>query len=286
MIRAPLLLGKVSVVAELKAMTGLRIGAAASALEIGGIDNPVLRDPVTKAPYVPGSSLKGKLRSLLTKVHGLPLRRLGRVCLHWCEDREDYRRCYVCPTFGQFPSGPGGRDYAFATPTRLTVRDAPLHPYLEISDGVQTRRVPWEDPALETDLPYTELKTEVALDVITAASNPRPMERVPPGAIFESELLFTVYRSDDGTIDPEMERQRLREVLAAMRMLEDDYLGSSGTRGYGKVKFQRVKVEWRPVEYYRDPKGHPPEELWQGDDLADLLSVYDEKVAEPVWGSP
>jgi CRISPR-associated protein Csm3 len=283
---APRLVGKVAALAQLKVLTGLRIGAATSALEIGGIDNPVLRDPITRQPYVPGSSLKGKLRSLVTKVHGLPLGKLGRVQIHWCRYRDEYGHCLVCPTFGQFPSAPGGDAFDFVTPTRLTIRDATLCPYVEIGQGEQARRVSWDSEELETDLPYAEIKTEVALDVITAASNPRPMERVPPGAIFESELLFTVYGSEDATIDPEMEKKRLREVFAAMRMLEDDYLGSSGTRGYGKVKFQNVQVYWRPVEYYRDPKNHPPRELWHGDDLGELLSVYDEKVATPVWGSP
>jgi CRISPR-associated protein Csm3 len=285
----PTFRGKVLIRSELLALTGIRIGAASSGLDIGGVDQPVLRDPVTDQPYIPGSSLKGKLRNLLTKAHGRPLEQLVQrpveVWLHWCTSETEYRNCMVCPTFGQFPSGPrGARFEKFVTPTRLSVRDARLGPELQVVEDGQTVRKKWKD--VETDLPYSEVKVEVALDVITAASNPRQMERVPPGAIFESELLFTVYRSDDGTIDPEMEKQRLREVLAAMRMLEDDYLGSSGTRGYGKVKFQRVQVHWRPVEYYRDPKGHPPEELWQGDDLADLLSVYDEKVAQPVWGSP
>ncbi len=284
----PTFRGKVLIRSELLALTGIRVGAASSGLDIGGVDQPVLRDPVTNQPYIPGSSLKGKLRSLLTKAHGLRLEQLVRrapeVWLHWCTDEGKYRSCMVCPTFGQFPSGPGGDRFDFVTPTRLSVRDSRLGPELQVVEDGQMVRKNWKD--VETDLPYSEVKVEVALDVITAASNPRQMERVPPGAIFESELLFTVYRSDDGTIDPEMEKKRLREVLAAMRMLEDDYLGSSGTRGYGKVKFQRVQVHWRPVEYYRDPKKHPPRELWHGDDLGELLSVYDEKVGTPVWGSP
>jgi CRISPR-associated protein Csm3 len=70
---APRLLGKVVVSATIKAVTGLRIGAATSGLDIGGVDQPVLRDPVTDKPYIPGSSLKGKLRSLLTKAYGKPL---------------------------------------------------------------------------------------------------------------------------------------------------------------------------------------------------------------------
>lgn len=277
------LVGKVVVLTELKALTGLRIGAATSVLEIGGIDNPVLRDPITRRPYVPGSSLKGKLRSLLTKVHNLPLRRLGRVQLHWCERQEDYASCPVCATFGEFPSAPGVvGPLAFVTPTRLTVRDATLSPYVELGQGEQAQRVSWDSEEIDTELPYAEVKTEVALDVVIAASNPRQMERVPPGAIFDAELLFTVYRSADGLIDPEVEKKRLREVFAAMRLLEDDYLGSSGTRGYGKVKFQKVRVRWRPLPFYQNPRQTPEETLWEGDDLADLLSAYDERVAAKV----
>jgi CRISPR-associated protein Csm3 len=284
---APTFHGKVLIRSEMVALTGIRIGAASSGLDIGGVDQPVLRDPVTERPYVPGSSLKGKLRSLLTKAHSRPLEQLVErpveVNLHWCTDAGSYQNCMVCPTFGQFPAH-RGRRFNFVTPARLSVRDAILGPELQVTEEGQVVRKRWTE--VDTDLPYSEVKVEVALDIITAASNPRQMERVPPGAIFESELLFTVYRSDDGTVDPEMEKKRLREVFAAMRMLEDDYLGSSGTRGYGKVKFQRVQVQWRPVEYYRDPKNHPPRELWQGDDLGELLSLYDEKVATPVWGSP
>ncbi len=295
MASAPRLVGKVAVLTDLKALTGLRIGAATSALEIGGIDNPVLRDPITRRPYVPGSSLKGKLRSLLTKVHELPLRRLGRVQRHWCVDPQAYAGCLVCATFGEFPSArggggefpsaPGGGPLDFVTPTRLTVRDATLSPYVELGQGEQARRVPWDSEDFETDLPYTEVKTEVALDVVTAASELRQMERVPPGAIFEAELLFTVYRSADGLINPAMEKKRLREVFAAMRLLEDDYLGSSGTRGYGKVKFQKVRVRWRPLPFYQNPRQTPEETLWEGDDLADLLPAYDERVAAKVWGT-
>jgi CRISPR-associated protein Csm3 len=283
---APGLVGKVIVKGELKALTGIRIGAATSALEIGGIDNPVLRDPLTQRPYIPGSSLKGKLRSLLTKAHERRLRRLGRVQLHWCESPEEYAQCMVCPTFGQFPSGPGGGDYSrFVTPTRLCVRDCRLKDHVELDEPGGPRTVSWEDLEIGTDLPFTEVKTEVALDVVTAASNPRQMERVPPGAIFDTELLYSVYRSDDGTIEPQTEKRRLREVITAMRLLEDDYLGSSGTRGYGKVKFQKLKVVWRPLEFYRDPKGHPEQVLWQGDDLQKLLEAYDESVAAKVWGT-
>lgn len=286
---APKLLGKVVITAQIKVVTGLRVGAATSALDIGGIDQPVLRDPITDKPYIPGSSLKGKLRSLLTKAYGYPLQQLVRqpveVWLHWCESDQEYRCCLVCPTFGQFPSGPGQTRFPFVTPTRLIVRDSWLRDELEVAgeDGT-VRRLKWSE--VDTDLPYTEVKAEVALDIITAASTQRQIERVPPGALFDAELLFSVFTKDDVLgIDPNRERERLRAVLLAMRLLEDDYLGASGTHGYGKIKFQNITVKWRPIDFYRNPKQHPEELLWQGDKLDDVLVAFDELVGDEVWGS-
>jgi len=292
---APKLLGKVVISATIKAVTGLRIGAATSGLDIGGVDQPVLRDPVTDKPYIPGSSLKGKLRSLLTKAYGKPLQQLVRtpveVWIHWCEDESDYQDCCICPTFGQFPSGPGQRRYDFVTPTRLIVRDAKLLDELEVTDEEgNVRRLSWQD--VETDLPYTEVKMEVALDIITAASNPRQMERVPAGALFGGDdlLLFSVFgelkQNDKTVIEPKQERERLRAVFLAMRLLEDDYLGASGTRGYGKVKFQDITVKWRPIDFYRDPQKHPEVELWKPEcgDLGELLKKFDKVFSEASWG--
>lgn len=285
---SPKLLGKVVIGGEMKALTGLRIGAATSGLEIGGIDQPVLRDPVTERPYIPGSSLKGKLRSLLTKAYGLTLEPLVRqppeVWIHWCSDESQYRTCVVCPTFGQFPSGPGQVRYTFVTPTRLIVRDAMLADTIDVTDEEgNVVKKHWRD--LDTDLPYTEVKVEVALDVVTAASNPRQMERVPPGAVFQVELLFSVYEGNGlPGVDPAQEQERLRAVLQAMRLLEDDYLGSSGTRGYGKVQFQNLSVRWRPLAYYRDPAAHPEKELWKGEALDGALGAFDQAIVGGVWG--
>ncbi len=287
--QAPRLAGKVVITGTIKALTGLRIGAATSGLEIGGIDQPVLRDPVTERPYIPGSSLKGKLRSLLTRAYGMSLRQLVRspveVWLHWCEREQDYHSCLVCPTFGQFPSGPGQERYPFVTPTRLIVRDACLLDELEVTDEEgKTDKKRWRE--VDTDLPYTEVKMEVALDVITAASNPRQMERVPPGALFEAELLFSVYEANSTLgIEPSQERERLRAVLQGLRLLEDDYLGSSGTRGYGKVKFQDLKVLWRPLDFYRDPDRHPQETLWTGSSVDEALKAFESQVAGRLWTS-
>ena len=49
----------------LELLSGLRIGASEGEIRIGGVDNQVIRNPINNEPYIPGSSLKGKVRSLL-----------------------------------------------------------------------------------------------------------------------------------------------------------------------------------------------------------------------------
>ena len=114
--------------------------------------------------------------------------------------------------------------YGFITPTRLIVRDAKLLDEVEVTDELgNVKRLKWQD--IETDLPYTEVKVEVALDNITAASNPRQMERVPAGALFGGDdlLLFSVFSK--------LERQGLR--TAQIR------------RVFGEVK--RLTMRWEPI---------------------------------------
>ncbi|RLF37523.1 MAG: type III-A CRISPR-associated RAMP protein Csm3, partial [Thermoplasmata archaeon] len=121
------------------------------------------------------------------------------------------------------------------TPTRLIVRDAPL-----TKESEEWLR---EQP---TDLEYTEVKFENVIDRITSAANPRQMERVPAGAEFEFEMIYNVFNDED--------KDNLKEVFKAMKLLEDDYLGSSGTRGYGKISFRDIKIYWNSVESYREGK--------------------------------
>ncbi len=275
MVPTPTLQGKVVIQAQIKAMTGLRIGGAAGGMEIGGLDNPVIRDPVTQRPYIPGSSLKGKMRSLLTRALGKPIHELRGtdIHIHWCEP-DEYKRdgvpCPLCRTFGT--AGERAQE-----PVRLIVRDAPLLDELEVPDeNGGTRRVRWDEIAAGLDLPYTEIKWEAVIDVITAAANPRQMERVPPGALFDAEMLLAVYDEHD--------KECLHTLLLGMRLLEDDYLGSSGSRGYGRIRFQNVRVLWRPVDYYRDPQQHPEQVLAEADSLVGLWDQFDRIVGQ-IWGA-
>lgn len=221
--------GRVFITFDIEAVTGLHIGGTESGVEIGGVDKTVIRDKLTNRPYIPGSSLRGKMRSLLEKYRGLEQNQsIGQGRIHSCTDASKYPDCDVCQVFGV----PGERK--FATPTRLVVRD------VHLSDESAKKL---EDSG-RTDLPYTEVKTEVAIDRVTSAANPRQMERVPAGSLFSNaELVYGVY-SGDGC-DPGKDIERLRTVIEGLQLLEDDYLGGLGSRGSGKVRLQNIKVKAR-----------------------------------------
>lgn len=216
------LYGRILVKTNILAVTGLHIGGSGGALEIGGVDNPVIRDPLTQQPYLPGSSLRGKMRSLLEKALGLRQNRpIGQAKIHTCKTEADFEKCDVCHIFGV----PGEGDISNAT--LLYVRDAKLH-----EDCVK------ELTKAHTDTPFGELKTEVAIDRVTSAAVPRQLERVPAGAVFgPAELVFNIYSAADFA--------RFKVVLDGLQLVEDDYLGGSGSRGSGKVKFEKIEIAAR-----------------------------------------
>ena len=233
------LFGKVVLRGVFRTLTGLHVGAGRESVAIGALDNPVLTDPVTQQPYVPGSSLKGKLRSLLERREakndpGFFKRDIGRrgfpIYIHVCENKEQASECPVCRVFG---SSGGRNDQGSNFPARIRVRDAYLTAYSE-------RKLREAD----TDLLYTEVKYENALDRITAAANPRPVERVPAGTDFVFELVYDVENLDQLQED-------LENLAYCLAVLEDDYLGGHGSRGYGKVKFLLSSVQAKRVEAYK-----------------------------------
>lgn len=221
--------GRVFFTFNIEAVTGLHIGGSDVGVEIGGVDKTVIRDPLTNRPYIPGSSLKGKVRSLLEKYHGkVQNQRIGQGYLHSCQDAGEYEKCEICQPFGV----PGERD--FATPTRLVVRDV-------FMDEESAGRL---EATANTDLPYTEVKTEVSIDRVTSAANPRQMERVPAGTVFgPAEMVYSIY-SGDGC-DPERDVRHLATLVEGLQLLEEDYLGGLGSRGSGKVRLRDIKVSLR-----------------------------------------
>lgn len=224
------LLGKVVIAGKMYCETGLHIGAQGGSAEIGGMDNPVVRDPITRQPYVPGSSLKGKLRALLERAHDLEFNHPGAqgIYRHECRDT----RCPVCRLMGS--SGMETGRSAAPIPARVLVRDLRL-----TEDSVRKLS------EIDTGLLYTEWKVENNLDRITSAANPRSMERVPAGAEFGFEIIYSVDVSSSAEI-----AEDLTNLLRAIELLEDDALGGSGSRGYGKVRFEFERFEGRRLEYY------------------------------------
>jgi len=219
--------GRIFITFDIAAQTGLHIGGSDTGIEIGGVDKTVIRDRLTNRPYIPGSSLRGKMRSLLEKYKGLEQnQRIGQGNIHSCQQSGDYDACPVCQVFGV----PGERD--FGTPTRLVVRD--VHMTEASAKSLQDR----------TELPYTEAKTEVSIDRVTSAANPRQFERVPAGAVFgPAELLYTVYNGSD--CDPGKDVERVATVVEGLQLLEDDYLGGQGSRGAGQVELKEIVVKVR-----------------------------------------
>lgn len=241
------LLGRAFIRGAVAAETGLHIGGSAGPLAIGGMDNPVIRDPLTNRPYIPGSSLRGKMRSLSERAQGLEQNQsIGRdVRIHVCQDETSYRECDVCRVFG-VPARP------WSSQTRLQVRDVPM-------EEESARRL----EEARTDLPYTEVKWEVAIDRVTSAASPRQTERVPAGAVFgPMEMSFAFYEKEDV--------RRFGLLLRAMQLLEEDYLGGQGSRGSGKVSFQDLTISCRTGEEWERFSTWSPAEGEARFTLADL----------------
>lgn len=192
------LIKKIKYTGELTLVTGLHVGGTNTSLGIGGIDSAIVRNPIDNKPYIPGSSIKGKMRSLLELHHGLtdngdptsdPNNKVGRL-------------------FGTANGSKGG------SRSRLIVRDAFLADNCPTFDNA--------------DLFYAESKTENSIDRIKVSSNPRTIERVPAGAIFNINFILDIYDGDD-------EKQLMATLAEGIKLLQEDYLGGNGSRGYGQV---------------------------------------------------
>src|SRR3954468_21747043 len=234
------LIGKLLLEGDLHCETGLHVGAGKGSLEIGSSDNPVIKDAFGR-PYIPGSSLRGRLRSLLEQSSGFPppaelvylSRRRGQEVRIHQSDRPDDE---ICILFGRNASRMekvtgDAAESASATPARLAVYDAPL----VLESITQQMRENLDDE-------LTEVKSENAVDRITSQANPRTLERVPAGARFRFRMVFDVLCPEDKAL--------VARAVEALRLLEDDALGGGGSRGNGRIAFGSLTLSWRSKDYY------------------------------------
>lgn len=210
---------------EITCHTGIHIGGVSESLKIGGTDSPVIMNRMTGLPYIPGSSIKGKMRSLLELKHGAPwLMQDGQP--HKCEDK----KCPLCITFGR-----SADKQVESGPTRLIVRDS--HP-------TEETKILWNNN--DDILHGTEIKGENYLNRITSMATPRFIERVPAGSSFGFEMIFAVYEPAD--------EERIRILFEAMTLLEDNYIGGYGSRGSGKISFEKIELLEKTAEDYKNGK--------------------------------
>ncbi len=184
--------------------SGLRIGGSKEVVGVGETDNPIIRHPITHRPYIPGSSIKGKIRSLLEQKHSPSSQSDGKPC--------SCGTCFVCQLFGC------GDSKNLQSPSRLVFRDC--QPTVETAKD-------WDEAGVDS-----EIKTEVLIDRRTGMSygriGPRTMERIPAGSTFDFAMTVRFFEGDN----PKDLYSRLAE---GFELLEKHYLGGSGSRGYGEV---------------------------------------------------
>ncbi|MGD9972654.1 MAG: type III-A CRISPR-associated RAMP protein Csm3 [Desulfatirhabdiaceae bacterium] len=200
--------------------SGLRIGGGDMEMHIGGIDNPIIKHPHTQEPYIPGSSLKGKIRSLLELRSGLMPDTGGeplsvKHLKHISNDKKKLECRQILQLFGI--SGSDVDDNSNIGPSRASFSDCPLDP-------------DWKKGALQANWPLTEVKSENRINRIKGvAEHPRFTERVPAGAIFQFFITVKQLGPDESVL--------LNLLMEGMKLLELDALGGSGSRGYGRIQF-------------------------------------------------
>jgi CRISPR-associated protein Csm3 len=208
----------VSITGTIHCVSGLRIGGTKEGIiEPGGTENTIIRHPITGLPYIPGSSLKGKMRSLLEldKSTGSQINQDGKPC--------KCGKCLVCKIFGSH--GVENKEI-----TRILVRDCPL---TENSEAVL--RAAQEEKGLN----FTEIKSENIINRksgMAADKGLRTQERVPAGTEFSMQLMLKFFENDNS-------EEMIAFVKKGLDLLQKDYLGSSGSRGYGKIEIKNLTIE-------------------------------------------
>lgn len=213
--------------ATIKLLSGLHIGGGDAAMKIGGIDNEVIKDAVTGIPYIPGSSLKGKIRSLLEWKTGL---------VGYCEGKPAYLQAFGNEVDQLLRKRAVKIISLFGNGKPFSDQEK------DMASEIGITRTSFNDCYLSKDNPkyINEIKFENTINRISSkAENPRQMERIPSGYEFDFELNLKVF-SDDTQLD--------NLLLEGLKLLELDALGGSGSRGYGKIKFINMMLNGTDIQ--------------------------------------
>ena len=202
--------GKIVIKCRMKVLTGMHIGGTTVFSAIGAVDSPVMRDGFTGEPILPGSSLKGKMRTLLAK--SIKNHYITQPC---SEDPEEIKRLF---------GSEGKKGKEDPKPARLQFADA----FLVNSKELKNRSG------------MTEVKSENTINRLTSVANPRQIERVVRGAEFAINMVYDI-EADEVTED-------FRNISKAMKLVSMDYLGGHGSRGYGRVAFSDFKLKVKEGE--------------------------------------
>jgi CRISPR-associated protein Csm3 len=219
----------ITITADLELLTGLRIGGGDTEMHIGGVDNSIIKHPITQEPYLPGSSIKGKMRSLLEWRSGAV--KAAPLSWHDYQQASTTQQSHVLHILQLF--GLGGAD-------DLTVEQAKEVGPSRLSFWDCSLNADWVQAVKEDNLPLTEVKSENRINRIAGtAEHPRQTERIPAGAKFDFRLSIKQLAGDD---------EKLTDtLLAGLKLLELDSLGGSGSRGYGKIKFVNLKINGEDI---------------------------------------
>ena len=195
--------GKIQITGKVELLTGMHIGGSTAIAAIGAVDAPIIKDIGTNLPMIPGSSLKGKIRTLLAREYNEIV----------TEPENDHIR--LARLFGTSKKGRIKR-------SRILFSDMVLSNAEDLRErGLQS---------------LTEIKFENAISRTTAVANPRQIERAVRGSVFDLDLIYELEKEEEFLEDMET-------LGEGMKLLQYDYLGGHGSRGYGKVRFRHILAE-------------------------------------------
>ena len=207
----------------IETISGLHISSHNDAFSLGILDHTIIRDPLTQLPFIPGSSIKGKIRYLLNNF----------LSPDSAENTDSQQADSINTLFGM------SSKTTHTSGARIIFRDA------HFSEKSRNAELPF------ADLPYTEVKKEAFIDRHTGRATPTLIERVPAGLSFDVQIILNIFEGDPEEIF-------IKTILHGLNLLQDDYLGGRGTRGYGVVKIHLTPISYKDQSHYLDAKDAEP----------------------------